>query len=661
MENHIVRTSWQASLAVAVAAALVGITGCSSASAQGSKAPQVNQAGVVCNVKVVSDKVKDVSSIEAWKKSYISDSMTPQEKAIAVWTSMVSHQHQESPPSEYLQTGGLVVDPIKIMNVYGYSFCSVAASEMCELGKVAGLKARGLGIKTHNVMEFGFDDSWHMFDASLINYFPKPDGTIASADEISAQVRGWLEQHPELRGDGKKLTAYHFADGKTGWKKGPVLLTNCPWYTPTGWWPAKTHGWYSTMQEYDIKPFITQDTPSLSYSVNIQLRQGEKLTRNWSNKGLHINMDGGGAPGCIGPNAGTELLFHTAKFGNLAPGRIGNGLLEYDALSDKALPTTALTYENLTIADGKLRVKDGSRNGVLVIRMPSSYVYLTGAMDLTAAVGNGGGITASFSDNNGLDWKDLANVSAAGAQKIDLSKKVFRRYDYRVKFELKGAGTGLDALSFKHDIQHSQRPLPALAEGENTISFSAGEQLSTMRVEGSIEDFGAKQLRYTSFHPEMAGLNDRLGGTGSLTFPVQTPGELKSIRAGCFYRGPADSYQVQVSYDGGKTFKTISTTPTLSGDSANSLNPTTTDIPADMNTALVRYAVKGGVALDSFWIVLDYKPAAAGFRPVKVTYAWDEGGTEKTDVHIARSPQDAYKIVCAAKPTMKNITLELAE
>jgi len=85
-----------------------------------------------------------------------------------------------------------------------------------------------------------------------------------------------------------------------------------------------------------------------------------------------------------------------------------------------------------------------------------------------------------------------------------------------------------------------------------------------------------------------------------------------------------------------------------------------TDIPAGTKSALVRYVVKGGVSMDTFWIVLDYKPAAAGFRPVKVTYTWDEGGTERTDVHIAKALEDSYKITCASQPTMKSITMELA-
>ena len=37
--------------------------------------------GVVCHVKVLSDKVPDVSSLEAWKKSYIKEGMSDKEKA----------------------------------------------------------------------------------------------------------------------------------------------------------------------------------------------------------------------------------------------------------------------------------------------------------------------------------------------------------------------------------------------------------------------------------------------------------------------------------------------------------------------------------------------------------------------------------------------------
>jgi hypothetical protein len=51
-------------------------------------------------------------------------------------------------------------------------------------------------------------------------------------------------------------------------------------------------------------------------------------------------------------------------------------------------------------------------------------------------------------------------------------------------------------------------------------------------------------------------------------------------------------------------------------------------------------------------------PDGFGFRLVKMTYLWDEDGMEKTDVQVARTPEDT--INGDSKPTMKNILLELA-
>ena len=56
---------------------------------------------------------------------------------------------------------------------------------------------------------------------------------------------------------------------------------------------------------------------------------------------------------------------------------------------------------------------------------------------------------------------------------------VYRRYDYRLKIVLRGRGTGLETLRITHDIQHSQRALPALGQGPNRIRFSAGSKYQT--------------------------------------------------------------------------------------------------------------------------------------------------------------------------------------
>jgi hypothetical protein len=630
---------------------------------------------VVSHVKVVSDKVPDVSNMEAWKKSFLKDGMSDQEKALAVWRSTVMFQHQDAPPCEYLHNEQVVQDPIKVFNVYGYSFCSVTSCDIEALARYAGLRARGWGINAHSVPEVYWDGAWHMLDASLINYFPKADGTLAGVEEVMAAVREWYDKNPGYKGSRAKLEAFQKADDWKGWKRGPALLTRSPFYDAGGLWPARTHGWASTMQEYDGtgggqggKAFLYEYGYSQGYQVNVQLRPGERLTRNWSNKGLHVNGKDGQAPACLTGKTGAGPLAYTPDYGDLAPGRIGNGTLEYDVpLKGGAYRTGALAVENLE--EAAVRVRDPARPASLVLRMPSSYVYLTGTLTLTAAVGEGGSVVVSFSDNNSLDWHEVARVTSAGEKRVDLGPLVLRRYDYRLKFEFQGAGTGLDALKIVHDIQHSQRPLPALGQGVNTITFGAGPPEGTVTIEGATNPAGkGKQLVYTDFHPEVSGFEKNMlfidsTGKGALTFPVRTPGEMLRLRFGAHYRArdARDGLDYQASFDAGKTWKSA----------GRAAGPTPGDckyvvftgVPAGTKEALVRYSgtSRNATGILNFRIDADYREPFGGFRPVRVMYTWEEDGQPKQDVHVARQPQETYTIRCAARPVMKSIVLELAE
>jgi hypothetical protein len=641
--------------------------------------PDGAAAGVVCHIKVLSDKVPDVSSIEAWKKSFLREGMTDQEKALAAWRTAVTFQHQDAPPFEYLTHEQVVQDPIKIFNVYGYAFCSVTACDIEALARYAGLRARGWAINAHSVPEVEWDGAWHLLDASLINYFPKPDGTLAGVEEIMAAIKEWYDHHPGYKGNHDKLVAFQRADGWTGWKKGPALLANCPFYDARGFWPARTHGWYSSMQEYDgtyntpdRKPYLYEYGYSQGYQVNIQLRPGERLTRRWSNRGLHVNRnDFRNGPGCLTMRTGAAALCYTPRYGDLAPGRLGNGTLEYDVpLAGGAYRAAVLAADNLD--EKRVRVKDAAaRPGVLILRMPSSYVYLTGTLTLTPAVGPGGSIAVAYSDNNGLDWKEIARVNSPGERRVDLSPLVLRRYDYRLKFEFRGAGTGLDALKVVHDIQHSQRPLPALGQGVNTITFSAGPPEGTVTVEGATSlGVKGKQLVYTDFHPEVSGFDPNspwlfiaAGGQGQLTFPIATPGDMVRLRFGAHYRARVakDGLDYQVSFDRGQTWKTVAR---AAGPTAGDCKYIVfSDIPTGTREALVRYTGtnRNQTGIYNFCIDADYREPRGGFRPVKVTYTWEEDGRPKQHAHVARNPREVYTITCAGKPVMKAVGLELAE
>ncbi len=611
----------------------------------------------------------DFSSIEAWRKAVIKDGMNDEQKAMAVWRSVVSFQHQEAPPQEFLQVENSVHDPIKMANVYGYSLCSVASAHVQALARAVGLKARGWTLNAHVVPEIMWDGKWHLLDASLITHFPKTDGQPAGVEEIVAGLKHWYAEHPELKGNDAKLRAFMRGGG---WRKGPEILTRTTAYDDNGWLPAATHGWYSTMQEYDGSTlFEAESGYSMGYQVNVQLRPGERLTRNWSNKGLHVNMDGGGSPGCIKETTGKGPLRYTPAFGDIAPGRIGNGTLEYTVpLANGGILSAALASQNVIArADGvkgpAVGVAEIGKPGVFELRMPSSYVYLSGELALNAVIAAGGGIDVEFSENNGIDWRPVATITTSGAQKLDLKPLVFRRYDYRLRFTLRAAG--LDALAIRHDIQHSQRPLPALSQGTNTITFGAGPQEGTITLEGSTDlQNKSKQLVFTDFHPAAENLEAvsirPKGREGSITFPVHTPGDIVRLRLHTFYRArdAKDAWEVQVSFDGGKTFRSVDN---LTGPfKMMGKSTVVAEVPRGTRDALIRYVGTqvNTLAVLNFRIDADYAEPRGGFRPVKVTYVWDEGGVEKRDEHIATKPTETYIIQCAAKPVMKSLVVELA-
>jgi hypothetical protein len=637
--------------------------------------------GVVSHIKILSDHVADVSSLEAWKKSFIRDGMTDEEKALAVWKSNVAFVYQDAPPLEFLQES-CVHDAIKSFNVYGYGMCCCASSRVEQLARYVGLEARGFGINGHSVPEVRWQNEWHLLDASLVNYFTRNDGQIASLSDVTQAVQSWLRQHPGYPGSNEKLLEFQRADGWTGWKQGPALLANCKFYDAGGWWPAKTHGWYSTMQEYDGRhntPFPYEYGYSQGYEVNIQLRRGERLTRNWIDQGRQVNgvLNDGGTPGCLTTKVGEGAMAFLRHYGDLTGGRIGCGRLEYDVpLADGQFRFGALAVENLASENSAARgdhrpalhLNDAGRPGSLEIEMPCSYVYLNGTLELGAVVAAGGKISILFSDNHGLDWRQVAAIDKSGRHVVDLGRFAFRRYDYRLRLVLAGQGTGLDRLKIAHDVQCSQRALPALVRGKNTISFSAGRQEGTVTVEGSTA--GGRRKKHVTpldFHPVLKNVDEdgfRVTSNGAtVTFAIDTPGTMRRLRLGGHYRvrDPRDRWDVQLSLDGGTTFKTIDT---QSGPYQGICRYITyDDIPPGTTNALVRWVgtQRNTTCIFLLRIDADYRQPYGGFAPVKVTYVWQERGVEKKDVHIARAPEETYTIDCATPPAMKSISLELAE
>jgi hypothetical protein len=625
---------------------------------------------VVSHILVLSDKSEDVSSLEAWKKTYIKSGMSDQDKALAIWKTVIRYRHQSDPPNEFLGSESNVHDPLKTIHVYGYGMCCCASSDVDGLARYLGMKAecRGIG---HMISEVWYDNAWHMVDGSLQQYYTKPDGKIASAEEIRLAVTQWLDQHPELRdaagkADQGKLDAFK-RNGR--WKKeGPVLLATCPYFDENGDGPG-THSWTSTMWYYDRKDIPGYETfPSMGYKLNVQLREGEKLTRNWAMNKQYI----GGADAVIASGDRSRLSLQ-ASLGDKAPGRLGSGTLEYDVpLASGAFRKGVLTADNLACtaedqATPALHLKDASTDGVLVVRMPCSYVYTGGTLAFDAMVGNGGAVVVSFSDTQGAKWTEVANVKASGPQKIDLFMACFRRYDYLLKFEIKGTGTGLEAIRIANPFQCSQAALPTITEGKNTIAFSAGPQEGTITFEGatSYEASRGKQVLITDFQPVLNNIKKdllRVQGKGDATWTIPTPGDVTRVRMNLGYRARDvnDYYQVLVSFDDGKTYRKVDT---LAGPTPGTTRYlVVNDVPAGVRLTKIRLEGKEVNATCLFGVRfdVDYQEPHGGFRPVQIAYTWTEDGQPKSHVYVAKHPEETYTITCGPKTVAGSFTVSLA-
>jgi hypothetical protein len=92
----------------------------------------------VNNLKVLSDKVDDVTTIENILKSFTRPGMTDEERARALWTAAVRYRHQAPPPDEFLAADWEAHDPVKLFNVYGYCMCCCSSAVLEALNRLDG-------------------------------------------------------------------------------------------------------------------------------------------------------------------------------------------------------------------------------------------------------------------------------------------------------------------------------------------------------------------------------------------------------------------------------------------------------------------------------------------------------------------------------------------
>ena len=123
-------------------------------SALGSEPPDSlstnSPAGAVYNIKLVTDRVPDLTDIDSYLRSITSQYEAPQEQAIAIWRWSQRLRKQTTNPVE---DGHFVLDPITMFNSYGYCNCGIISGINDALWLRMGWKAHYVQLGDHTVSE----------------------------------------------------------------------------------------------------------------------------------------------------------------------------------------------------------------------------------------------------------------------------------------------------------------------------------------------------------------------------------------------------------------------------------------------------------------------------------------------------------------------------
>ncbi|KKL48257.1 hypothetical protein LCGC14_2327310, partial [marine sediment metagenome] len=120
----------------------------------------------VVGPKVTTDASVDCSSVKSIVADVCRDAKTDQDKAVALFQFARRLMHHYPNRAD----GVAVHDTLRLLNTYGYSFCSQQAMLTVHLWKTAGLKGKIWTVPGHSTMQVEYDGGLHWFDLLIGGY-----------------------------------------------------------------------------------------------------------------------------------------------------------------------------------------------------------------------------------------------------------------------------------------------------------------------------------------------------------------------------------------------------------------------------------------------------------------------------------------------------------
>lgn len=512
---------------------------------------------LAAGVKVVSDKNPDASTAETIFASILKPGMSDQQKCEALFDYLVVRTYHHNCPEhpnadglqqrKYFNESTKVMDAIKALNVYGHALCGSTSWYQNYLFNAMGLPGRINGVNGHTVPEIKYDGKWHYFDVDMMGYVRKPDGTVASVDEIKADKELLLKKTD-------KTPAYYYKfDGAQNM------------------WGALNSGVKYSMYGRKFS----------AHSMNLTLREGESLTRyfkrQWAPKFRYycpawpgseylqrLKQNGGQGP----QRPETHYLFMEA-----GQARFGNWELAYaPPLAKKSCLDGFFALANVAHSDKApfLKPEKAGAPSEAVIKYYSPYLCAGCPNDLAKADDNSDGAVfeGEFANANGsvflsLDLgKSWDEVHKGGGKfKLDLTPKLETRAGWLLKLAFQGDGAGVSSFKSYISGQLSPAMLP-FVNGKTKMTFTRADtdclvfEPDLTLSEAELRRVASAVEGYAAFSESISGHHTFVNGTGSVTFKVDAPGDIVRVQTAAKFGGRKGSSMCGVSFsiDDGKTW-----------------------------------------------------------------------------------------------------------
>lgn len=408
---------------------------------------------------IVSQHVPDSSTLENLVHDPRFAGKAGQDLAIALWQFMVDRDlgifHYF--PAQEPFWGKDLYDPVKVLNVYGFTICHVHANTLGALAKVAGFPVRLGIIRGHEGTEIFYDGKWHYLDADIQMFYrlrPPHQDTIASREDLYRDS-SLVDHQPN------PSYPYHMPDR-----------------LPEQMRPL-----------YEIEPAYLDILEERIHSMDYRLRPGERMTRYFHHCGRWVVFPTYPAsyaqyPRETGPEGPTERFWPRRQW--------GNGLFTYaPKLSSKYRDVDCGADElaGLDLREDGLTCPNGTGHAVFAFESPYIYCGIPDPMRRLPSV-NGATVQAAFTLPPGTaasievasdtDWQTIwssdGRTGEVACKSADFTALVDSRYRARMRFTLQGPGATLRQFQTQLWFMVSPHSLPALRNvGPNRMRLHSGD------------------------------------------------------------------------------------------------------------------------------------------------------------------------------------------